>query len=232
MKNHSIGISRLTMRKFVAGCFVVLLVIGATAAQNTVTVTSLTPASPATLSNGQIVSIAFKYTTNTDSGVSIGIYPFTSGSPSPNTFVVPSQIYWGEGTDTHQFTISSGNLVVDSLRVQMWNRFLGTLLYETYIPVKYTFSTIVRSQRAARLVGTCQFCLSTTSGGLIRYTVPSAGQTVLRIYSVTGRCVATLVNRAVASGEDQIRWSGPEDVYLVRLRTSGSSITTKMLITR
>jgi uncharacterized protein (DUF427 family) len=99
-----------------------------------------TPASPATLANGANVGFTFDYTTARTAGARIFIRPFTKGALSPNYGASGSPLYAvGSGTGTGSFTITSGEVTVDSARIQMWNAAQDTLLYEAFLPVNFTF---------------------------------------------------------------------------------------------
>jgi hypothetical protein len=68
--------------------------------------------------------------------------PYTSGSPTPGYSAHPSPLYvTGEGTGSGWFTISSGSVVVDQIYIKMVNSTQTSVLFESYIPVSYQFST-------------------------------------------------------------------------------------------
>jgi hypothetical protein len=72
----------------------------------------------------------------------------------------------------------------------------------------------------------------------IEYTVPTAGRVSLRVYSVDGRLVRTLVDGAQPRGDRRIAWDGANDagetvasgIYLLRLETGGGARTRKLVL--
>lgn len=98
------------------------------------------PASPAALENGTNVEIAFEYETDEAAGVRIWFRPFTDGSLTPSYSAHGSSTYHGTGSGTGFFTISAGDVLVDHIRVQMWNLDQSVLLFEEFYPVRYHFA--------------------------------------------------------------------------------------------
>src|SRR4029079_138585 len=81
----------------------------------------------------------FNYTSRQD-GVRIFVRPFTNGALTPNYAAHGSQAYpAGARTGSGFFTITSGQVVVDQLRIQMWDTNQTTLLFEAFLPVYYRF---------------------------------------------------------------------------------------------
>jgi len=72
----------------------------------------------------------------------------------------------------------------------------------------------------------------------IRYTVPTRSLVELRIYSVAGRLVRTLVSSEVPAGNREVSWDGTNDagnkvasgIYMYRLRTGKFSQSRKMTL--
>ncbi len=111
------------------------------AGDHLVTGISLTPSSPNILSDGQQVSITFQYVTTESSGVRIFIRPFTNGSLTPGYGAHASPVYpAGSGQGSGYFTIYTGEVVVDQIRIQMWDAAQTTLLFEAFLPVYYLFT--------------------------------------------------------------------------------------------
>ncbi len=111
-----------------------------------VTAFSLTPDSPNILRTGQNVNLTFQYITNELSGVRIFARPFTNGALTPNYAAHPSVLYpTGSGPGDGWFTISSGTVVVDQIRIQMYNADQSVLLFETFLPVYYLFTDVIHS---------------------------------------------------------------------------------------
>lgn len=68
---------------------------------------------------------------------------------------------------------------------------------------------------------------------MISYAVKDAGQVTLKVYSVDGRLVSTLVNAKQESGKYTVNFDGSKlasGVYLYKLETSGFSATRKMVL--
>jgi hypothetical protein len=100
----------------------------------------MTPSSPASLVFSDEVNITFDYHTDEDDGVRIFARPYSDGSPTPNYAVHGSDVYpAGDGSGTGWFTILSGGVTVDQVRVFINNADFTELLFETYIDVSYDF---------------------------------------------------------------------------------------------
>jgi Secretion system C-terminal sorting domain len=101
----------------------------------------LCPASPARLENGSKVNIKFGYYNDQGVDTRIFVRPITNGNPTPGYAASGSGLYAaGGGTGNANFTISSGNQVVDQLRFQITNADQSAQLAEYFIPVKYVFN--------------------------------------------------------------------------------------------
>ncbi len=101
---------------------------------------TLAPGTPNILKVGEDVSLAFKYTTNEAGGVRIWARPFTGGNLTPNYGAHGSPLYpVGSGAAAGSFTITSGTVTVDEIRIQMWADGETRLLFERKIPVSYQF---------------------------------------------------------------------------------------------
>jgi len=97
--------------------------------------------SPSVLLANQNLTFTFNYTTNQLEGVRIFGRPMANGSLAPNYAAHGSPLYpVGSGSGTGFVTITSGSAVVDGIRLQMWNADQSALLYETVLPVTYSFS--------------------------------------------------------------------------------------------
>lgn len=123
---------RLTCRKLtpVTGMAV------ATLARNSISNIRFSPASPASLNFEQNVNISFDY--YAAENVYIFARPMTKGSPTPNYGAHPSKLY-SKGKGTGFFTIKKGAVTVDQVRFQMYNKAQTNVLFETLVPVRYTF---------------------------------------------------------------------------------------------
>jgi hypothetical protein len=107
---------------------------------NLVTDISLSPDTPDALKFNQDVNLTFSYSTRQAGGVRIFARPFTNGALSPNYAAHGSGVYaTGAGTGSGFFTITTGQVVVDQVRIQMWDANQTTLLFEAFLPVYYRF---------------------------------------------------------------------------------------------
>lgn len=65
------------------------------------------------------------------------------------------------------------------------------------------------------------------------FSTPTSGQVSLRIYDMSGRSVATLVDGVLPAGEHEVSWAAvdgePAGVYLVMLRTEGCSVPARIV---
>lgn len=110
------------------------------AAGHSVTRITFNPPTPNILLHNQRVTLSFSYATTQAGGVRIFARPFVGNSPAPNYTASPAGISpTGSGTGTQFFTITTGNVTVDRVRIQMWNAAQTTLLFEAFIPVHYEF---------------------------------------------------------------------------------------------
>jgi hypothetical protein len=72
----------------------------------------------------------------------------------------------------------------------------------------------------------------------IRYSVSEAGHVSLKVYDARGALVRTLVDKEMASGNEQVMWDGKDarghqvstGVYFYRLEASGKVYTRKMML--
>lgn len=108
--------------------------------QHQVTITGLNPTSPAQLNFNDKVTINFDYETTEANGVRIFIRPFAGGGLAANYGASGSPVYAvGEGNGSGNFTIVSGAVTVDQLRIQMLSADDSELLFEDFVPVSYKF---------------------------------------------------------------------------------------------
>ncbi|HKP13102.1 MAG TPA: hypothetical protein VJZ91_13375 [Blastocatellia bacterium] len=140
---------RLINRKlFVAAGLTLLLLASVSygpsvsAAGNSVTKLTLSPSDPNVLVNGDKVTIHFSYTTTQPGGVRIFARPFVGNSAAPGYAASGAQVSpTGSGTGTQDFTITTGNVTVNRIRIQMFNSAQSQLLFEVFVPVSYEFRT-------------------------------------------------------------------------------------------
>jgi len=70
---------------------------------------------------------------------------------------------------------------------------------------------------------------------VIRYTLPAASYVTMKVYSLLGEEVATLLSENKAPGKYQIEWDAgnyPSGVYFYRLQSEKQTLTKKMLLLR
>lgn len=100
------------------------------------------PPSPVTLQLGEQITVNFDYFTTNAAGVQFFVRPITNGEPSTGYGAHGSSIYpVGNGSGSGWFTINSGYVTVDHVRIQMYNSDQSQLILECFVPVEYTFST-------------------------------------------------------------------------------------------
>jgi hypothetical protein len=88
------------------------------------------PPSPAALQHGTDIGITFEYETDEPGGARIWFRPFTAGDLSPDYAAHGSPLYTESGSGTGSFTITSGKVLVDEVRLQMWTDGETAILYE------------------------------------------------------------------------------------------------------
>ncbi len=111
-------------------------------AANSVSKLLCNPMSPAALLHSEDVSLTFNYVTDQAGGVRIFARPISSGSLTPSYAAHGSPLYpVGVGNGAGSFRITSGNAVVDHVRIQMLNADQSQLLFEEFFPVYYNYST-------------------------------------------------------------------------------------------
>lgn len=109
-------------------------------AVNEITNIVMTPPSPDIMDLNVNVEITCDYQTDVANGVQIFFRPYTDGFRTLNSAGNDSAIHpVGSGVATGWFTIGSGSVTVDSVRVQMWDPNLATLVLEFFIPVTYYY---------------------------------------------------------------------------------------------
>jgi len=102
------------------------------------------PAWPATLSYGERVKIIFDFETNDKTAVYIFIRPLSNGVLAPGYLSGGSVFYnpWQhKGEVDFTLSIQPGQIIVDQIRFQIMNIIQTKILYETLIPVSYTFQS-------------------------------------------------------------------------------------------
>lgn len=200
---------------------------------NQVTNIVILPASPASLAFSDNVNITFDYSTGEAGGARIFCRPFTNNALTPNYAAHGSPLYpAGLGSGSGNFTITSGNVEVDSIRIQMWNAAQTALLFETYVPVRYTFGPTTGGVSQNVQMPPKEYRVTMSLNGTIRFSMPAAGPAKVRVYDCDGRYLTTLLNGAMPSGIHQVQWTAGNGVYLARIDLNGRSLNSRMIIVR
>lgn len=96
----------------------ILCTLCANVVAQSISITEISPNSPANLAFDRQVTLSFDYEMNSDDGVRIFVRPFTSGNLTPNYAASGSPVYRGSGHGSANFTIQSGSATVDQIRVR------------------------------------------------------------------------------------------------------------------
>lgn len=94
----------------------------------------------ATFAHGQKVVVDYDYEVDEVGGVRIFVRPFTDGALSPGYSASGSPIFTGTGSDDANFTITTGDVHVDEIRIRVTSADQSTILREMWVPVDYYFS--------------------------------------------------------------------------------------------
>lgn len=120
-----------------SACLGICSATNAVSAGPSVTDFTLSPATPNILAHNKSVNIAFSYSTTQPGGVIIFARPMT-GNSMPDYSASGADVSTSRsGTAKQFFTVRSGNVTVDRIRVQMYNADQSKLLLESYLPVHY-----------------------------------------------------------------------------------------------
>lgn len=215
-------------------------------AAHAITAIQFSPPAPAFLTSNTSINLTFQYSTAAAGGARIFARPFTGGALSPNYGAHGSLLYpTGSGNGSGFFTITAGRLTVDHARWQMLDANQTQLLLEFFIPVNYQFVTSLTTGVAAQsLTGPSTFALHQNHPNpfnpatKIRYEIHQAGRVGLKILTLLGQEVRTLVDEEQAAGAAEALWDGRDNfgrrvgsgVYLYRLETQGLVQTKKMVL--
>lgn len=96
----------------------------------------------ANFANGQDVTVSMGFSTDEAAGVRIYARPFTNGSLSPGYAASGSGLYMGSGTANSSFTINSGAVLVDEVRIEVYASDNSTLLRRLWVPVRFRFGNV------------------------------------------------------------------------------------------
>lgn len=96
----------------------------------------------ANFANGEDVLVTMGYTTDEAAGIRIFARPFTGGSLTPGYAASGSGLYMGSGTASSSFTITSGTVIVDEIRIEVYASDNTTLLRRMWVPVRFRFGNV------------------------------------------------------------------------------------------
>ncbi|MGH7595996.1 MAG: T9SS type A sorting domain-containing protein [bacterium] len=215
-------------------------------AAHAITDIQFSPSSPAFLTSNTNVDLTFQYSTTVSGGARIFARPFTGGALSPNYAAHGSPLYpSGAGSGTGFFTITSDNPVVDQARFQILDANQTQLLLEFFIPVNYKFITIPTagvadhsSTRPSTFALHQNYPNPFNPATKIHYEISQAGRVGLKILTLLGQEVRTLIEEEKAAGSAEALWDGRDNfgrrvgsgVYLYRLEAQGLVLTKKMIL--
>lgn len=111
---------------------------------STVTIVTLSPQSPASLTFGDRVTITYDYDVLEEDGVRIWVMPYTGGSISPKYSYTSSPLFRGKGSRDVTITITSGEseVVVDQLKIEIADASGDYTISEFFETVEYTFDQV------------------------------------------------------------------------------------------
>ncbi len=197
------------------------------------------PASPARMENGTRIDMSFLYENMTGADTRLFIRPFTGGALSPNYAASGSPLYGTTaGQGTAFFTITSGDVVVDALRVQVTDAAQTTTLMEFFLPVHYVFGQGVSA--AEHLPDPVSaFSLAPNPSGdnaTLLFRLKNAADVNVSVHDLMGRPVRTLASMHAGAEQDQTlsldAASLPDGVYVVRLSGAGVEASRKWVVSR
>jgi hypothetical protein len=199
--------------------------------QNMATHFALSPASPASLKDSQNVWVNFLFRTNEPTGVLIWCSPMTHGSFSPNEMYQGSEVIHKK-TDamTRYFSIFKGTVLVDSIHVLMMDSAKAKTLFETYLPVSYSFTDAALAVSPVNKSLPGDFRCVAGRDGTIRITVPEAGFAEIKVYDARGRCMGIMAKGYMTAGEHVKKMGNVRGVAVVRGKVNGREFTGKVVI--
>lgn len=107
---------------------------------NSITNVRISNSSPACLANGDQVNVEFEYKHNNAGGVRIFVRPMSKGNLTPDYAAHASPLYKEkQGSGEGNFTISSGKVFVDQIRIQMVSK-SGDVILNHYEDVQFIFT--------------------------------------------------------------------------------------------
>jgi hypothetical protein len=196
------------------------------------------PPSPARMANGTFVHAQFNYNNMTGANARLFVRPYTGGAPSPNYAASGSPSYApGAGTNSGDFTISSGDVVVDALHVQVTDDAQANTLMEFLIPVHFVFGAAVTAvEPLPDELAAISIAPNPGSVSLLTYRLNSDQSVNVSVYDLMGKCVKDFGTRLVTGAQDQsLSLDGatlPDGLYLVRLSGPKMKAVQKWVVSR
>ena len=207
-----------------------------------------TPTSPDTLDFNVHVDITYDYETDEAGGVRIWTWPFTNGARTTNYGISGSPLHpTGSGSEDSYFTVTSGEVIVDSVQFQMWDDGQTVLLLEYFLPVHYGFDTGSPAGPVGNEPTTPKsFTLSQNHPNpfnpstVIEYTMHKKSHVTITVFNSLGQKVKTLVDEAMGVGPHTAYWEGvdsdgklvPTGVYFYKFESDDGSETKKMILVK
>lgn len=112
----------------------------AVAGANAIDAFSFDPPPGSVVAPGQPVRVAFDYRATEAEGVRIWVLPLVAGQPAPDTAWGGSpRLAAGSGRHSAEFTVRAADVGVDAIKVVMKSATRPERLFETILPVRYSF---------------------------------------------------------------------------------------------
>ena len=166
-------------KNYVRLCFIALILVSGRAWSDNISNVKVSVNRPAHLSLGEQVKVTFNYTTNHSGSVRIFVRPMTGNTQSPNYSAHGSQVYSARrGRGRGSFTISSGNVTVDKIRINIIAA-NGQELFSKLVPTRLQFSkTPVKTMPILQVLGMQNYqVMGTTESPAVTETSGDAGVT-------------------------------------------------------
>lgn len=161
------------------------------------------PASPVRLEHGALVKTHFEYFNDENQDTRIFVRPFTNGALTPGYSASGSGLYAsGSGSSICNFTINSGDVVVDQLRFRVTNADQSVELAEYFVPVQYVFGNPITTAAEEPLGSEVSMLIAPNPAAdftQITLTMSEANAVALFLYDMAGKQVAYLPQRKVAA---------------------------------
>ncbi|MCK4411904.1 MAG: T9SS type A sorting domain-containing protein [Candidatus Eisenbacteria sp.] len=120
--------------------FVVCLLLPVPALATALYNVHCSPAGPALLEHGQRVTVAFDYQTELSGGLRVYVRPYANGALAPHYGAHPATLLpGGSGSGSGWFTITSGEVTVDDVRIHVYDYDQTELLLEIHVAAAYEF---------------------------------------------------------------------------------------------